>query len=77
MRDWHDPKSGARNDWRYTVPIFQAYDKATGELVAQLELPSHTDGSPISFLHNGEQILLFAIGGRGAPFELIAYKLPT
>ncbi len=75
--DWNDPNSGARNDWRYTVPTIQAYDKANGELIANLELPAHTDGSPITFLHNGEQYLVFAMGGRGALFELIAYKLPS
>ena len=76
-RDWNDPRSGARNDWRYTVPTLQAYDKATGELVAELELPAHTDGSPITFLHEGRQFLVFALGGRGAAFELVAFALPS
>ncbi len=41
------------------------------------DLPAHTDGSPITFLHRGRQYLVFALGGRGAPFELIAYRLPA
>ena len=51
---------------------------ATGELVGEMELPAHTDGSPITFLHHGRQYLVFALGGRGgAKFELIAYRLPA
>ncbi len=73
---WTDPRSAARDDWRYTVPMLRAFDKATGELVAEVELPAHSDGSPITYLHGGAQYLVVSIGGRGEPFELIAYRLP-
>ena len=66
-----------RDDWRIETPALRAFDKATGELVGEIELPAHTDGSPITFLHRGRQYLVFALGGRGAPFELIAYRLPV
>ena len=60
------------------TPALRAFDKATGELVGEIELPAHTDGSPITFLHDGRQYLVFALGGRGgAKFELIAYRLPA
>ncbi len=72
---WWDPRSDARDDWRYTVPKLRAYDKVSGELVAELDLPAHTDASPITYLHDGVQYLVIAIGGRGAPFEVIAYRL--
>ena len=72
---WTNPRSPARDDWRYAVPVLSAFDKATGELVPQIELPAHSDGSPITYLHRGVQYLVVAIGGRGEPFELIAYRL--
>ena len=73
---WTNPQSAAREDWRYTVPALRAFDKATGELVAEVELPAHSDGSPITYLHRGVQYLVVSIGGRGEPFKLIAYRLP-
>lgn len=70
-------QTAGRDDWRIETPALRAFDKATGELVGEIELPAHTDGSPITFLHRGKQYLVFALGGRGAPFELIAYRQPT
>ena len=32
---------------------------------------------PTTFLHQGRQNLVFALGGRGAAVELIAYRLPA
>ena len=71
-------KEGAGpDDWRVEAAALRAFDKATGELVGEIDLPAHTDGSPITFLHRGRQYLVFALGGRGSmPFELIAYRLP-
>ncbi len=73
---WTNPRSAAPEDWRYTVPALRAFDKATGEFAAEIELPAHSDGSPITYLHRGVQYLVVALGGRGEPFELIAYRLP-
>ena len=63
------------DDWRVETPALRAFDKTTGELLGEIGLPAHTDGSPITFMHRGRQYLVFALGGRGAPFELIAYRL--
>jgi len=57
-------------------PYLYAFDKATGELVAEVELPAHSDGSPVTYLHRGVQYIVVSIGGRGEPFELIAWRLP-
>lgn len=70
-------EGAGRDDWRIETPALRAFDKATGELVGEIALPAHTDGSPVTFLHRGRQYLVFALGGRGAAFELIAYRLPT
>ena len=53
----------------------RAFDKATGELLHERVLPAHTDGSPITYLHEGRQYLVFALGGREEPQEIVAYAL--
>ena len=69
-------EADAADDWRTYTPMFRAFDKHSGELVAEFNLPSHTDGSPISYMHDGKQYITFAIGGRGDTFEIVAYSLP-
>ncbi len=57
-------------------PMFRAYDKATGEVVWETELEAGTSNSPISYLHDGKQYLLVAIGDRRHSPELVAFTLP-
>jgi quinoprotein glucose dehydrogenase len=62
------------------VPLFQAFDKTTGRVVWERELPGHTTGGPMTYLANGRQVIVVAIGGgRGAPVPatLIALGLPA
>lgn len=56
--------------------FLQAYDKATGELLHSLKVERTLHGSPMSFLHEGRQLILIAAGGRGEPAELLAFGLP-
>jgi len=66
------------DDWRTESSALRAFDKATGRLVGEIDLPSHTAGSPVTFLHRGVQYLVFALGGRSTgPLELIAFRLPV
>ncbi len=60
----------------YGEPWFRAYDKATGEIVWEVELPAKTTGGPMSYLHNGKQYIVVAIGDRQHAAELIAFALP-
>ncbi len=54
-----------------------AYDKDTGEYLGSVELPSTPWGNPITYLHEGKQHILVAVGGRpGSVPELIALALP-
>ena len=54
-----------------------AYDKDTGEYLGSVVLPSTPWGNPITYLHEGKQHILVAVGGRpGALPELIALALP-
>ena len=55
---------------------FRAYDKATGQVIWETELPSATTSGPMSYLANGKQILLVPIGSRDEPAEWVALGLP-
>ena len=56
--------------------MLRAYDKATGEEVGALFMPAPQRGSPMTYMLDGAQYLVLAIGGR-IPGELIAFKLPS
>ena len=60
----------------YGEPYFRAYDKVTGAVVAELELPAATTGAPMTYMHEGKQYIVVAIGGLEAPPELVALRLP-
>ena len=60
----------------YAEPYFRAYDKSTGEIVAELELPAGTTGAPMTYMHEGRQYIVVAIGGLEEPPEFIALSLP-
>ena len=55
---------------------FRAYDKATGSVLWETELPSGTTGAPMTYMFNGRQYVVVAIGGRGHPAEWVALGLP-
>ncbi len=68
----------AGEGWR-GEPYFRAYDKLTGEIVAELEMPAQATGLPMTYMHEGKQHIVVAVGdGRSEhPAELIALTLPT
>ncbi len=55
---------------------FRALDKSTGQVVATLDLPGGTSGAPMTYLHNGKQYIVVAVGWKGMPGELVALSLP-
>ncbi|MGA0607368.1 PQQ-binding-like beta-propeller repeat protein [Phenylobacterium sp. VNQ135] len=59
------------------APKFNAYDKATGRVLAEVDLPagSGTTGAPITYVVNGKQIVLVAVGGRNATPQWVAMGL--
>jgi quinoprotein glucose dehydrogenase len=57
-------------------PMFRAYDKATGEVVWEIELEAGSSNAPVSYLFEGKQYLLLAIGDRQHSPELLAFTLP-
>ena len=57
-------------------PHFRAYDKKSGDILWEIELEAGTTNAPISYMHEGEQYLLVAIGDRQHSPEILAFKLP-
>ena len=53
----------------------RAYDKKTGTELAEFDLPSNATGSPKTYIVNGNQYLVIAIGGSNLPAELVAFSL--
>ena len=57
-------------------PHFYAYNKATGEIIADLEIPGTQTSLPMTYMHEDEQYVVFTVGGGGQPAQLIALTLP-
>ena len=57
--------------------MLRAYDKATGKGLGAVYMPSGQTGTPMTYMLNGKQYIVVAIGGPGFPVEFIAYKLPN
>jgi glucose dehydrogenase len=56
--------------------MFRAYDKLTGEVVWEMELPGGTTGAPMTYLAGGKQYIVVAVGWPGMQPELVALALP-
>jgi quinoprotein glucose dehydrogenase len=56
--------------------MLDAYDKATGKLVGIVPLPSQESGSPMTYMLNGRQYIVMAIGGGAYTSEFVALALP-
>jgi quinoprotein glucose dehydrogenase len=57
--------------------MLRAYDKMTGKEVGAAYMPAPQTGSPMTYMLNGKQYIIVAVGGPGYPAEFIAYKLPN
>jgi quinoprotein glucose dehydrogenase len=55
--------------------VFRAYDKKTGEIVAEIKLPAGQAGVPMSYMVNGKQYIALAIGGRASYAEFVSLTL--
>jgi quinoprotein glucose dehydrogenase len=63
-----------------TDPLLDAYDKKTGELIAQLPLPAMHTALPMTYMHNGRQFILVAVGANqaaGQGPQLVAFAQPA
>jgi glucose dehydrogenase len=57
-------------------PAFRALDKATGAVIAEIELPGPSSGNPMTYMHEGQQYIVVAVSGRGEASEIVALRLP-
>lgn len=55
---------------------FKALDKTTGATVWRTELPAGTTGAPITYMFQGKQFIVVAIGDDDRPAEFVALSLP-
>ena len=55
---------------------FRAYDKATGEVIWEKELPGGATGAPMTYMLDGRQYIVVAVGWEDLPGELVALALP-
>ena len=54
----------------------RAYDKATGQVVWETSLEAGSTGTLMTYLHNGKQFIVIAIGAVQHPAEFVAFSLP-
>jgi len=57
--------------------LLRAYDKATGKDAGAVLMPARQSGSPMTYMLNGRQYIVVAVGGGGVPGELVAFRLPA
>jgi quinoprotein glucose dehydrogenase len=53
-------------------PMFRALDKRTGKVLHEMKLPANVTAAPMTYMLDGVQYLVMAIGAPGTPAELIA-----
>jgi quinoprotein glucose dehydrogenase len=63
-----------------TDPLLHAYDKKTGEDIAQIPMPGMQTGVPMTYVHQGRQFILLPVGANaqaGTTAQLVALALPV
>ncbi len=56
-------------------PLMHAVDKRSGETLGTVPLPATSSAAPMTFLHDGVQYLVVAIGDQDLPGSLVAYRI--
>jgi len=57
-------------------PLLHAYDKKTGENLAEVTMPGNSSSVPMTYMHQGRQFVVLAVGGQPAG-QLVALALPA
>jgi quinoprotein glucose dehydrogenase len=55
----------------------RAYHKKTGTDAGMIPMPAGQTGSPMTYMLDGKQYIVLAIGAAGYPAEYVAYRLPN
>ena len=56
--------------------MLRAYDKATGKELGAVFMPAQQSGSPMTYMLNGKQYIVVAIGGGNFPANSWRTRLP-
>ncbi len=56
--------------------MLRAHDKKTGDILAEIELPANQTGVPMTYMLDGVQYVVVAVGASDHPAELVALRLP-
>ena len=56
--------------------MLRAYDKESGKEVGEVWMPAAQTGSPMTYMLDGRQYIVVAVGGPGFPGEYLAFALP-
>lgn len=57
-------------------PLLHAYDKKTGENLAELPMPGNQTALPMTYVFNGRQFIVVAVNGQPAG-QVVAFALPA
>ncbi len=57
--------------------MLRAYDKATGKEVGGVGMPAPQSGSPMTYMLDGRQYIIVAVGGGNYVGEYLAFSLPA
>ena len=57
--------------------MLRAYDKASGKELGAVYMPSGQTGTPMTYMLEGRQYIVIAIGAQNYPSELVAFRLPN
>ena len=55
---------------------FRAFDKGSGAVLWETELPAGSNGPPMTYMHDGKQYIVMPIGSKTHAGELVALSLP-
>jgi quinoprotein glucose dehydrogenase len=55
--------------------MLRAYDKASGRELGAVYMPSGQTGTPMTYMLDGRQYIVLAIGAQNYPSELVAFRL--
>ena len=56
--------------------MLRAYDKMTGEILGEVELPGGTTAAPMTYMVDGRQYIVVTVGWEEMPSEYVALALP-
>ena len=67
--------SGLFGDYGGGGHILRSHDKLTGEIISEFQLPARQTGVPMTYMFDGVQYIVIAVGADQYPAELVALRL--